>query len=74
MMTEPCPVNSGYGFMWWLNTGHQRYGEAASEAIFAASGAGGNSVVCDPERDLVVVTRWCADVSGVVDRVAGSLL
>ncbi len=74
MMTEPCPVNSGYGFMWWLNTGHQRYGEAASEATFAASGAGGNSVVCDPERDLVVVTRWCADVSGVVDRVAGSLL
>ena len=74
MMTEPCPVNSGYGFMWWLNTDHQRFGKAASEATFAASGAGGNSVVCDPERDLVVVTRWCADVSGVVDRVAGSLL
>jgi CubicO group peptidase (beta-lactamase class C family) len=74
MMREPCPINSGYGFMWWLNTDHERYGATASEATFAASGAGGNSVVCDPERDLVIVTRWCADVSGVVDRVARSVL
>lgn len=74
MMKEPCPLNCSYGFMWWLNTGHERYGATASEATFAASGAGGNSVVCDPERDLVMVTRWCADVSGVVDRVASSLL
>ena len=70
MMTEPCPQNPNYGFMWWLNTGHQRYGNNASERTFAAMGAGGNSVVCDPERDLVVVTRWCEDVAGVVDRVA----
>ena len=73
MMTEPCPLNPSYGFMWWLNTGHQRYGAAASQATFAASGAGGNSVVCDPERDLVIVTRWCADVAGVVDRVVRSM-
>lgn len=69
MMTEPCPLNPSYGFMWWLNTGHERYGMAASEGIFAASGAGGNSVICEPELDLVIVTRWCADVPGVVDRV-----
>ena len=70
MMTEPCLQNPSYGFMWWLNTGHERYGATASERTFAAMGAGGNSVVCDPERDLVVVTRWCEDVAGVIDRIA----
>ena len=34
--------------------------------------AQGNSkvVVVDPEKNLVVVTRWCEDVSGVVDLAA----
>jgi hypothetical protein len=27
-------------------------------------------VVVDPEKDLVVVTRWCEDVAGVVDLTA----
>ena len=74
LMTEPCRLNPSYGFMWWLNTGGERYGSAASESTFAASGAGGNSVVCDRERDLVVVTRWCGDVAGVVDRVARAMV
>jgi CubicO group peptidase (beta-lactamase class C family) len=73
LMTEPCPLNPDYGLMWWLNT-TGRYGATASPATFAASGAGGNAVVCDPVRDLVIVTRWCADVSGVVDRVASAVL
>ena len=70
MMTVPCELNAQYGYMWWLNTGHIRFGKHASESTFAASGAGGNSVVIDPEKDLVIVTRWCEDVSGVVDLVA----
>jgi len=70
MMTVPCELNPQYGYMWWLNTGHVRYGKHASESTFAASGAGGNSVVIDPEKNLVVVTRWCEDVSGVVDLAA----
>ena len=73
MMTTPCELNDQYGYMWWLNTGpvrYRRYGRHASESTFAASGAGGNSVVIDPEKDLVVVTRWCEDVPGVVDLAA----
>lgn len=70
MMTEPCDQNDQYGYMWWLNTGGARYGNNASESTFAASGAGGNCVVIDPEKDLVVVTRWCEDVAGVVDLAA----
>ena len=70
MMTTPCEKNDQYGYMWWLNTGHKRYGKHASQSAFAASGAGGNCVVIDPEKDLVVVTRWCENVVGVVDLVA----
>lgn len=70
MMTTPCDKNDQYGYMWWLNTGHARYGNNASESTFAASGAGGNCVVIDPEKNLVVVTRWCEDVAGVVDLAA----
>jgi len=70
MMTTPCALNDQYGYMWWLNTGHIRYGQHASASTFAASGAGGNCVVVDPEKNLVIVTRWCEDVAGVVDLVA----
>ena len=69
-MTAPCDLNDQYGYMWWLNTGGVRYGKTASESTFAASGAGGNCVVIDPEKNLVVVTRWCQDVAGVVDLAA----
>lgn len=74
LMTQPCEHNPAYGLMWWLNTGDRRYGNNISSTAFAASGAGGNSVICDPEADLVIVTRWCADVAGVADRVGRALL
>ena len=70
MMTVPCELNDQYGYMWWLNTGHVRYGRHASESTFAASGAGGNCVVVDPGKNLVVVTRWCENVPGVVGLAA----
>jgi CubicO group peptidase (beta-lactamase class C family) len=70
MMTVPSENNPLYGYMWWLNTGHGLVGSHASESTFVASGAGGNKVVIDPEKNLVVVTRWCEDVSGVVDLAA----
>jgi CubicO group peptidase (beta-lactamase class C family) len=74
MMTVPSKNNPQYGYMWWLNTGHAIYGSHASESTFVAFGAGGNSVVIDPEKNLVVVTRWCEDVPGVVDLAAQAVL
>ncbi len=65
MMTVPSEQNPQYGYMWWLNTGQR--GSQASESTFVASGAGGNAIVIDPEKNLVVVTRWCEDVPGVVN-------
>ena len=57
MATAPTPIRSVYGYMWWLNTDRKQFA-AASPASFFALGAGGNTIWIDPERDLVVVTRW----------------
>ena len=55
--TAPCATKPDYGWLWWLNTGRNRY-TSAPAGPFQASGAGGNSIWVDAERDLVVVSRW----------------
>jgi CubicO group peptidase (beta-lactamase class C family) len=50
--------NSNYGYMWWLNKKGDRHWEGLSEGIFYAAGFGGNFIVVDREKNLVVVTRW----------------
>jgi CubicO group peptidase (beta-lactamase class C family) len=57
MATRPSPANECYGYLWWLNRGERKM-EGFSEAVFNASGFGGNYVVIDREHDMVVVTRW----------------
>jgi CubicO group peptidase (beta-lactamase class C family) len=53
----PAEAFSGYGYMWWLNTGKRRLADAPEHVYFAA-GTGGNFVVVDDRNDLVVVVRW----------------
>lgn len=74
LSTTPCPLNPQYGFLWWLNTGRQRYPSAAA-AGWCAAGAGGNLTWIDPENDLVAVLRWIdpAAVDGFLGRLAASL-
>ena len=69
----PCEVSDRYGYMWWLNSGQGLYSGAPASS-FAAQGAGGNVVFVDPEDDLVIVTRWSAWRSEVVNRFVSSLL
>ena len=69
--TTPVAIQPNYGFMWWLNTGRERF-PSAPESSFFALGAGSTSTIwVDPEHDLVVVSRWVegADVDGVIARV-----
>jgi CubicO group peptidase (beta-lactamase class C family) len=56
-MRRPCPINPGYGFLWWLNTGRTSLPSAPASS-YAARGAGSNVIWIDPEHDLVVVLRW----------------
>lgn len=55
---QPAEANSNYGYMWWLNKPGQRHWEGRSQDIFYAAGFGGNFIVVDQEKDLVIVTRW----------------
>ncbi len=55
---SPSTSNPNYGYMWWLNKKGDRHWQGLSEDIFYAAGFGGNFIVVDREKDLVVVTRW----------------
>ena len=61
-MAIPCAINSEYGYLWWLNTGRARY-PSASDGALAAVGAGGNTILVEPEHDLVLVARWLDDAA-----------
>lgn len=54
----PSTPNVNYGYMWWLNKKGGRHWEGLSENIYYAAGFGGNFIVIDKEKNLVVVTRW----------------
>ena len=56
-MLTPCAINPEYGYLWWLNTDRARYPAASAKAA-AAVGAGGNTILVDPEHDMVLVARW----------------
>ncbi len=53
----PAPAYESYGYMWWLNRGPRKW-EGLPEHLFYAAGFGGNFIVVDQEKDLVIVTRW----------------
>ena len=55
--TTPGPLGPDYGYLWWLNTTGKLYPDAPRTA-FAARGAGDNTIVVDPQHDIVVVWRW----------------
>ncbi|MEE2772115.1 MAG: serine hydrolase [Bacteroidota bacterium] len=54
----PSEANSNYGYMWWLNAAGDRHMEAIDSEIFYAAGFGGNFIVVDQKRKMVIVTHW----------------
>lgn len=54
---EPSKANETYGYMWWLNRGDRKW-KNVPEHVFYAAGFGGNFIIVDREKNLVVVTRW----------------
>lgn len=57
MIRTPASANASYGYMWWLNAGERRW-DGVPDHVYYAAGFGGNFIVVDEERDLVIVTRW----------------
>lgn len=58
-LSKPCPLNTNYGYMWWLNTNGKQCRDAPPSSIYAA-GAGSNIVWIDKQNNLVIVCRWTA--------------
>ena len=56
-LTSSVP-NINYGFMWWLNTPGDDRWESAPDNLFSAQGFGGNYIVIDRQRQMVIITRW----------------
>lgn len=73
LATTPSKPNPNYGYMWWLNKPGKRQWKNVSENIFYAAGFGGNFIIVDKEKDIVVVTRWLepkkvAEFAGLVEK------
>ena len=55
---QPSTPNPNYGYLWWLNKEGGRHWDGVPNNVFYAAGFGGNFIVVDQEKELVVVTRW----------------
>ncbi|HEY0679996.1 MAG TPA: serine hydrolase [Chitinophagaceae bacterium] len=69
---QPSAANKSYGFMWWTNE-EQKF-KNFSKNIYYADGFGGNYIIIDNERDIVIVARWLdtGKLSEFVDLVLSS--
>ena len=54
----PSAAHGSYGYMWWLNQGPRKWEQVDDESIYYAAGFGGNFIIVDESRDLLMVTRW----------------
>jgi CubicO group peptidase (beta-lactamase class C family) len=73
--TLPSAHGPDYGYLWWLNTKHEKW-PSGPRSSFAAIGNGGNIVWIDPEHDIVLVWHWHepgAAVDGMIQRIVASV-
>lgn len=60
-MTQSSSAEENYGFMWWLNPhGSNESMSSISPNAYYAAGFGGNYIIIEPDKDIVIVLRWLA--------------
>ncbi|MDW4909409.1 serine hydrolase [Streptomyces sp. ADMS] len=69
-MWRPCPVKPNYGLSWWLNDHLTVWPEAPSSGRCARGNGGGHLLWVDPARQLVVSSRWGAEVESLLAEVS----
>ncbi|HYF60983.1 MAG TPA: serine hydrolase [Burkholderiaceae bacterium] len=57
-MLQPCAIAPWYGMLVWLNAARRPVYPSAGRASWFMLGAGGHATCGDPERGLVVASRW----------------
>ena len=55
-ITTPSEANNAYGYLWWLPG--KRMPSLTKNGFYAA-GFGGNYIIIEPDKNLVIVLRWC---------------
>lgn len=70
---KPSAAYKSYGFMWWVNA-DGRYKNVPAN-IYTADGFGGNFIVVDKDRDIVIVTRWLepSKLGELIGKVIGAV-
>ncbi|WP_330455621.1 beta-lactamase family protein [Streptomyces sp. NBC_00820] len=69
-MWTPCQVKPNYGLSWWLNDDRTVWPEAPASGRCARGNGGGHLLWIDPARDLVISSRWGADVESLLTEVS----
>jgi CubicO group peptidase (beta-lactamase class C family) len=71
-MLAPCPIAPYYGMLTWLNGAPRPVYPSASRSSWFMIGAGGHVTWVDPERELVVASRWLQPdrTDGLLARIA----
>ena len=64
---SPSLIKPNYGFLMRINTNNSIFGKYASEKSFLAAGAGGNAVFVDPNKKIIIVTRWCKNPKDLIE-------
>jgi CubicO group peptidase (beta-lactamase class C family) len=72
MAIQKGDVNPSYGYMWWMTP--ERW-SSAPNTCYTAAGAGGNFAWCDPEHDIMLITRWldADELGGLIKHVMSAL-
>ncbi|QLH22169.1 serine hydrolase [Streptomyces sp. Rer75] len=69
-MWTPCRVKPNYGLSWWLNDHRTVWPTAPATGRCARGNGGGHLLWVDPARDLVISSRWGAQVESLLAEVS----
>jgi CubicO group peptidase (beta-lactamase class C family) len=69
----PCRVKPEYGLSWWLNDDGTVWPRAPRTGRCARGNGGSHLLWVDPARDLVIVSRWGAEVEHLLAEVSAAV-
>jgi CubicO group peptidase (beta-lactamase class C family) len=69
----PCQAKPNYGLSWWLNDDRTVWPAAPATGRCARGNGGAHLLWVDPARDLVISSRWGAEVGSLLDEVSAAV-
>jgi CubicO group peptidase (beta-lactamase class C family) len=72
-MWTPSPAKPNYGLSWWLNDDRTVWPAAPATGRCARGNGGAHLLWIDPARDLVISSRWGAQVESLLAAVSAAV-